>query len=306
MIRRGAEQALDPRPEWLAELFDAVMHSERTEPAYTDPVLQEGTRRANVSNLLHWATANVRDPGARVSANRSPDVLDASRDMVRRGFDETALETWRLGQSVAWRRWMEICFGLTDDRAVLYEVLAVTSQSISAFIDDTVAAVAETIRTERHELTHGTHPERLATVSLLLEGAPVPQETAEARLGHRLTGPHLGAIVWGHDVPGDRLENAAELLLAATGATRRLTVLATGSSLWLWLPVSTAPHSDELNTAFATLPSVHVAVGRPAGPRRVPADAPRSRRRPAHDGPARHLPARGHLRRHAAGGAAQS
>ncbi|MGW1320884.1 PucR family transcriptional regulator [Streptomyces antibioticus] len=263
VIRRGAEQALDPRPEWLAELFDAVVHSERTEPAYTDPVLQEGARRANLSNLLHWAAANVRDPGARVSANRSPDLLEAKRDMVRRGLDETALETWRLGQNVAWRRWMEICFGLTDDQAVLHEVLAVTSRSISAFIDDTVAAVAETIRAERHDLTRGTHPERLATVSLLLEGAPVSRETAENRLGYRLTGHHLGAIVWGHDVPGDRLENAAELLLTATGATGRLTVLATGSSLWLWLPVPTAPRSDELNAAFASVPSVHVAVGHP-------------------------------------------
>ncbi|MFI9374428.1 PucR family transcriptional regulator [Streptomyces parvulus] len=263
VIRRGAEQALDPRPEWLAELFDAVVHSARTEPAYTDPVLQEGARRANVSNLLHWAAANVHDPGARVRANLGSELLEASRDMVRRGLDETSLETWRLGQNVAWRRWMEICFSLTNDLAVLHEVLALTSRSIYTFIDDTVAALAEVIRAERHELTQGTASERLATVSLLMEGAPVPQETAEARLGYQLTGHHLGVIVWGHETSGEQLERASELLLAATNAPRRLTVLATGSSLWLWLPVSTAPRSDDLNAAFAAMPTIHVAVGHP-------------------------------------------
>ncbi|GAA1457800.1 PucR family transcriptional regulator [Nocardiopsis exhalans] len=263
VIRKGAEQALDPKAEWLDELFDAVRHASGTSPAHVDPVLEDGARRANLSNLLHWAAANIQRPGARVSANLSPELLESVRDMVRRDLDEKALDIWRLGQNVAWRRWMEICFGLTSDAGVLHEVLALTSRSIYTFIDDTIDAVSEVMRQERRELSQGTHSERLTTVSLILEGAPVSRSSAESRLGYHLTGSHLAAIIWGNDVTGDQLEQAAEQVLAAAGTARRLTLLATGSSMWLWLPVSTALRTEDLEAGLAAVPAVRVALGRP-------------------------------------------
>lgn len=263
VIRRGAEQVLDPRPEWVAELNEAVLSNERIAPTLTDPVLVEGTRSSNLSNLLHWATANVQRPGARVPANLSPVLLESSRDLVRRDMDETALDSWRIGQNVAWQRWMEICFELTSDAAVLQEVLAVTSRSISTFIDDTIAAIADVVRRERDELTQGTHADRLTTVSLLLEGAPVPRKAAEARLGYALTGGHVAAIVWGDaGVTGEQLELGAELVLRAAGASSRLTVLATSASLWLWLPVDRAPGAHALETGLGSVPGIRVAIGR--------------------------------------------
>ncbi|HUP98825.1 MAG TPA: helix-turn-helix domain-containing protein [Aeromicrobium sp.] len=264
LIRRGAEQALDPRREWLGELNQAVLTHERTAETLADPVLAEGSKNSNLSNLLHWATANLQRPGARVPANLSQELLEASRDLVRRDLDETALDSWRVGQNVAWRRWMEICFELTPDVELLHEVLAVTSRSITTFIDDTIAAVADVMRQERDDLTQGTHAERLTTVSLLLEGAPVGRRAAETRLGYRLTGTHVAAIVWGTTgVTGEQLELAAESILRAAGATRRLTVLATSASLWLWLPADRSPRIQQLETGLATIPDVRVALGRP-------------------------------------------
>ena len=165
-------------------------------PVAEDPVLAAATRRANLANLLHWAAANVQHPGRRVPANTGPEVLEAARDLVRRGLDESALDSYRTAQSVAWRRWMEICFELTDDPAQLRELLDVSALSIATFIDDTVAAVSERMRAERDELTRGAHAERRATVTLLLEGAPISRARAEAQLGYGLTGPHTAAIVW--------------------------------------------------------------------------------------------------------------
>lgn len=264
LIRRGAERALDPRGEWVAELNAAVLNHERTSETLSDPVLAEGSKTANLSNLLHWATANVRRPGVRVPANVSPELLETTRDLVRRDLDETALDSWRVGQNVAWQRWMEISFELTSDVDLLHEVLAVTSRSITTFIDDTIAAVADIMRQERDDLTQGTHAERLTTVSLLLEGAPVARRAAEARLGYALTGSHVAAIVWGSaGVSGEQLELAAELALRSAGATRRLTVLATGASLWLWFPADRAPRVEELEAGLATIPGVRVALGRP-------------------------------------------
>lgn len=264
IIRAGAQLALDPRPEMIAELDAASLSSETVRGALEDPVLAEGARQANLSSLLHWAAANVQNPGARVAPNLSAELLQASRDFIRHGLDDSVLETWRRGQNVAWASWMEICFGLTSDAHLLNEVLSLTARSIATFVDDTVAAVGDVMRRERAELTQGTHAERLATVTLLLEGAPVPRDRAESRLGYGLDGDHLAAIVWGGPrTTGDQLEQAAELLVQHTGAPRRLTVLAGSATLWLWLPTGNAPAMAALEAGLSPLQDVRVAVGRP-------------------------------------------
>ncbi len=265
LFRRGAEAALDPRAEWIEELHAAALGSDRMRPVAEDPVLAEATRRANLANLLHWAAANVQHPGRRVPANLGPEVLEASRDLVRRGLDQSGLDAYRTAQGVAWRRWMEICFQLTADPAELRELLDVSALSITAFIDDTVAAVSERMVAERAELTRGGHAERRATVALLLEGAPIARARAEAQLGYGLTGPHTAAVVWsGSGTAGpEDLEAAAEALTRAAGAPRRLTVVASAAALWVWLPVGTAPRVADLTASLAGTPGVRVAVGRP-------------------------------------------
>ncbi len=215
LLRRGAEIALNPRPRWLDELHAAVFTGDRMRVLAEDPVLSEALRRNTVSNLVHWAAANVQDPGHRVA--------------------------------------------LTSDPAQLRELLDFSSLSISTFLDDTIAGLTARIEAERQELTGGSHAERRAVVSLLLEGAPIHRRHAEERLGYGLTGPHTAAIVW--STSGAALEGAAETLTRITGATRRLTVIPGASVLWVWLPVAGVPR--ELETALRAHPGVRVAVGRP-------------------------------------------
>ncbi|WP_327010324.1 hypothetical protein OHA72_25560 [Dactylosporangium sp. NBC_01737] len=195
LFRRGAEIALDPRAEWIEELHAAALGGDRMRPVAADPALAETTKRANLANLLHWAAQNVRYPGRRVPANTGAEALDAARDMVRRGLDERGLDAYRTAQSVAWRRWMEICFDLTSDPVLLRELLDASALSIATFIDDTVAAVSQRMEAERAELTRGASAERRAAVTLLLEGAPIGRARAEAQLGYGLAGPHTAAIV---------------------------------------------------------------------------------------------------------------
>ena len=92
LFRRGVEIALDPRADWLADLHAASLSGQRMRPVAEDPVLAEGTRRANLANLLHWAAANVQHPGRRVPANVGPEALAGARDLVRRGLDQGALD----------------------------------------------------------------------------------------------------------------------------------------------------------------------------------------------------------------------
>jgi DNA-binding PucR family transcriptional regulator len=265
LFRRGAEVALDPRAAWVEELHAASLGTEAMRPVADDPVLAAAVRRANLANLLHWAAANVQHPGRRVPANLGREVLETARDLVRRGLDQTGLDAYRTAQGVAWRRWMEICFELTTDPGQLRELLDVSALSITTFIDDTVAAVSERMAAERAELTRGAHAERRAAVTLLLEGAPIARSRAEAQLGYRLTGPHTAAVVWtGSGSAGpDQLEAAAEAAMRAAGAPRRLTVVAGAAALWVWLPVGTAPRTEDLAGPLAATPDVRVAVGRP-------------------------------------------
>ncbi|WP_306367858.1 CdaR family transcriptional regulator [Nocardiopsis sp. CC223A] len=261
LFRRGAELALDPPRDWVEQLHSASLSGERMRPVAEDPVLAAEIRGANLANLRHWVAANLARPGERVPVDLRPELLEASRDLVRRGLDEGALDSFRNGQNIAWRRWMDICFGLTADPVELRELLEVSSLSINTFIDDTINALSERMRVERVELTRGSHAERRAAVTLLLEGAPIGRARAEQRLRHPLSGPHTAAVLWGD--ASDRLEAAAENVARAAAAAHRLTVIAGATALWVWLPVAAAPSQEDLEGALAAHPDARLAVGRP-------------------------------------------
>lgn len=258
LIRAGARQILNPPKDWIDQLHDASLSGARMRAVADDPVLAEGARRANWANTMRWALHNVENPGARVPAQLTPEIMVATYDLVRRGLDEASLDAFRTAQSVAWRLWMEICFGLTDNLVVLRELLDVTSLSISTFIDDTVTAMSEQMRAERDELARGTHTQRREALTLVLEGAPIPTARAEAQLGYRLSGPHTSVVLWSATVdPAPDLEAAADALVRSSGATARLTIIASATSWWLWLPVKAIGVPD-----LTALPGVRVSGGR--------------------------------------------
>lgn len=284
LIRLAAERAVQSPDEWVGPVHEATLSAPSTAAIAADPALADALRRANFDNLFAWATANVRAPGDPVPPNTSTVQLDVARDLVRRGLDEVGLDAYRTGQNVAWQSWMQICFELTRDVDEIEELLHVSAASISAFVDGTIGAIVERMAAERDELTRGSQAERRDMVALILEGAPVPRLRAEAVLSHPLDGDHTAAVVWASERDSDlgRLERVAEELMRACGARQRLTVVAAASTLWVWLPVATAPDRDALGAALRRTPGVRVALGNPArgveGFRRSHQDAAEVRR----------------------------
>ncbi len=263
LIRQGAEMALRSPPEWLDAIDDATLANDHLAVVAADPVLVAATRRTNRANLLHWAAANVSNPGAPVPANLGAEPIGVARDLVRRGVGEFALHAYRTGQNAAWQRWMTIAFGLTSDPDELRELLDVTARSISAFVDATIAAISERMRGEREELTRGTHAERREVIALVLDGAPITTSSASHRLGYDLEGNHRAAVVWSvapESNLGD-LEHAAEALADTVGAQRSLTVVATAATLWVWLPVASEVDRDQLRVALGPETDVRIALG---------------------------------------------
>jgi DNA-binding PucR family transcriptional regulator len=265
LIRSGARIVLDPPADWLEELDEATLAGAHRAQIAADPVLAAAIRRATRSNLQFWASANIQRPGERVAANVGEVPVAAARDLVRRGLDESALDSYRAGQGVAVRLWIQICFTLSSDTGELRELLDVSCRSIASFVDDTIGAVTELIAREREELTHGTHAERRETVSLLLDGAPIPRARAEQQLGYRLGGRHTAAIVWSDEPHRDlaALDRTAELVGASAGDNRPLIVLASAASRWVW--AHGRPDADRLREGAAAEPGVRVAVGTTGG-----------------------------------------
>lgn len=263
LIRQCAQIVVGARPEWLEELDRAVLAASPAIAA--DPELAAAVSRSNRANLYFWATANVRDPGAPVAANTGPEPINIARELVRRGLNAYSLDAYRVGEGVAWRRFMEIAFELTSDPSELHELLDVCSRSTSAFVDATLAFIAGQIEVEHDELTGGTHAERRETVTLILQGAPIPRRRAEGRLGYALTGAHTAAVIWSDAPAGDlaRLDKVAEAFGQAAGA-RPLTVLASTATRWVWVPGSKTGDQiniDALHDAIDSMADIRVAIG---------------------------------------------
>ncbi len=285
LIRQSAQIIVNAPPEWLDELDTAVLGANPTIAA--DPELAGAVSRSNQANLYFWATANVRDPGAPVPPNPGPEPMTVARELVRRGLDAFALDAYRVGEGVAWRRLMQIAFELTSDPAELHEFLDVCSQSISAFVDTTLSAIAAQIDLERDELTRGTHAERRETVALILDGAPIARQRAEGRLGYALTGLHTAAVIWSDDPKGDlaRLDGAAEALGHAAGGARPLSVLASTATRWVWVPGAVTVDADALLRSVSEVPDVRIAIGSDGNRcRRIPTQPLRRDHHPAADG----------------------
>lgn len=265
LIRAGATALLEV-PAALFDQVDVAVLGATPSRLSNDPAITAATIATNHANILYWANANVRRPGAHVRPNLSPEVLDLARDIVRRGLDDTTLNTYRIGQNVAWQAWMGLAFSLTDDPAELRELLDITAASIFAYVDEIVEGIQALIDREREQLTSGTHAERLETVNLILEGAPITAARASARLRYELAGTHTAAVAWSdgetHD-PG-ALEQAADALARAAGARRAFTVAASTRALWAWFAGSGAaagPDLDAVRGALEGLPGVRVALG---------------------------------------------
>jgi DNA-binding PucR family transcriptional regulator len=262
VIRRVSEVLLDEPADVLADqheaIFGAIRDSFRSEPSLSAEVVAS-TR----GNVRHWAASLHREPGSRVAVNLSTEVVGIARDAFRLGVGQDLAPAYHAGQNALWRNWMRLAFTASSDPAVLQEALDTAAGSLTRYIDDTVLALTELLESERAGLTRGTHAQKLETVSLLLEGAPMATERASERLGYRFDRRHTAAVLWMDPREPDRraLQGAAEALGTATDARQMLTVIASSSSMWTWLANAAPVDVDALAAATSQVEGVRIAIG---------------------------------------------
>ena len=261
LVRRIARVFLDEPADLMAELHAAVSAA-ADEPLRSEPTLAAEVAASNRANVLHLAASMLKDPGGRVPANLTPEVLGIAREAFRRGIEQAVYTTYHAGQNAVWAYWMRTAFSLSQDPAALRQALKAGSRSLADFIDDMVAALSEQLRRERADLARSSHARRFEVVSLILDSAPITPGRASTQLGYELRRRHTAAVLWTDPRRPDQaaLAAAAEALGPATRARQVLTVIASSSSVWAWLAAAAADTSA-ITAATAAHPAVRVAVG---------------------------------------------
>jgi DNA-binding PucR family transcriptional regulator len=267
LFKEGIQRLLERGPEEFLAKVDAASLTAHSPVLAEDPTLLATFRRANRATIMHWAEGNLRDPGGPITPYVGPESQALVHDLVRRGLDMQALEPYRAGQNAAWNAWMDVAFELTDDAGELQELLEVSARSIFSYVDASMAATVELVTSEREKLMLGTSAERLETLTLILDEAPIDLERAQRRLGYVFDRTHQAAIVWSDDetTPEDALEHVAAGLATAYGAERALTAAASRSSLWAWVVVHEEPAPETIEALVEADGPTRIALGTPAG-----------------------------------------
>jgi DNA-binding PucR family transcriptional regulator len=262
LVRRVARAVLDEPADLMDQVHAAVLAA-ADEPLRGEPVLAAEVAASTRSNVLHLAAGMLKDPGGRVPANLTPEVLGIAREAFRRGIEQSVYTTYHAGQNVVWAYWMRTAFALSSDPPVLRQALAAGSASLAGFVQDMVAALSEQLRRERADLARSSHARRFEVVSLVLDSAPITAARAGTHLGYDLRRRHTAAVLWTDPGRPDQaaLAAAAEALGPATRARQVLTVIASSSSVWAWLAAAADTGAAAITAATAAHPGVRVAVG---------------------------------------------
>jgi DNA-binding PucR family transcriptional regulator len=265
LVRRIARVFLD-EPADLMDQMQAAVSAAADEPLRSEPVLAAEVAASTRSNVLAWAAGIEQDPGGRVPANLSPEVLGIAREAFRRGIEQTVYTTYHAGQNVVQAYWMRTAFALSQDPVVLAQALAAGSESVAGFVEDMVAVLSEQLRRERAQLARSSHARRFEVVSLILDNAPITTARASSQLGYELRRRHTAAVLWTDPRQPDQtaLAAAAGALGTVTRARQVVTVVASSSSVWAWLAAAADTDASALTAATADFPAVRVAIG-PAG-----------------------------------------
>ncbi|MBT0566934.1 CdaR family transcriptional regulator [Williamsia sp. CHRR-6] len=243
----------------------AASSAEVKNPAVSkDPILQAEESGLAQAEVIHWLTSNVSRPGEPVAPFVGEQMVVYARDLQRRSLELDLAASWREGISAAWRRWMQVAIRASNDLDLVVDLLDVSLRSMLLFADASIRSIQDAILAES---THVASEARvLATIDLIMAEAPLSEAMLEARLGYRLGGSHVGAVVWHDGITGAGadLSSAVNAVAAAVGAPRHLVATASTAARWVWFATADLPGLPVLVRHLGPYPGVRVTVGRPA------------------------------------------
>jgi DNA-binding PucR family transcriptional regulator len=205
-------------------------------------------------------------------------AVEYARRLAQRGARVIDLiRAYYLGQTAILDYAFEECSREVDDPVLLGAMMRHALTVTFAFIDRVTKQVVSVYQEERDRWVFNRSAVRSARVRALLDGDGslldgVDVDAAEAALGYRLRGAHLGIIAWhtsdayADDALGTLETLAVDLAKRVQGDGRPLFVPRDESSAWVWIPLDPAvfPPREHLDEALANgEPSVRLSLGEP-------------------------------------------
>ncbi|WP_370963609.1 PucR family transcriptional regulator [Amycolatopsis sp. cg9] len=197
-------------------------------------------------------------------------AMEYARRLAQRGtpvFD--LIRAYDLGQAAMLDFGFQECIRVVDDAALLGAMMRRLLKVAYEFITRVVRQLVGVYQDERDSWLLNRSAARAAKVLDLLgeNGGSPDVDAAEAVIGYRLRGTHVGLVVWhaseAHDVLSHLESVAVAVLERAGGAGRPLFVPRDEAGAWAWLPVASV-RREHLDAALADAdPGVRMTVGDP-------------------------------------------
>jgi hypothetical protein len=215
-----------------------------------DPDMTAAMRASSYANL-RAAMAQLTDGRPPLPSGPPSDAIEEARTSAQAGVSLAALlQTYRIGQAVAWDAILDAVGALDEHRA---EVLRVCTHHSFTYVDAVIPFVTEEYTRERDRLVRSREQRRVQIVRDLLDGGDVHS----GELGYELRDTHRAVIAWGPGAESELSRLAGEL------NARLLVVAAAGQTLWGWLGGNAAGEDRALRAALGPWAG-GLAFGRPA------------------------------------------
>ena len=263
--------ALAPRmPEIVGELLDLLLRE--VDELRGDEFVVGRLRaslEANVSTLLHL----MEEPVDLDLVETPAGALQFAQRLAQRGVPLSAL--WR-AYHLANARFFQVCLQelalYSGSVAELAQRVDALSMLLHAYVDHVCERIGHSYDAERERWLRQQDVVRTEQIRDLLAGRTGEVAQAEAALGYRLTGRHVGIIAWDPAgvLEGTGLSGLQRLVTACADLVgcrdQPLLVPRDQSTLWAWLPLPPRPSgecADVLRRLLDAGSPVRVAVGDP-------------------------------------------
>ncbi len=196
-----------------------------------------------------------------------PEVIAFASTVARRQLPlESLIQSYRVGQTLFSRLWMDVLAERLTDQQVFIEALHRSFDELNVYLDRVVAQLVSDYERERDRWILGEAARRTALVERLLRGDRIPVDHAGRQLEHDLHSPQTALIAWmpphGEvDLQLNALGRCLGSLISAAGANRMLLLPAGTSAMWAW--IAGELDMDRLSESADKLPhsEVLIAVG---------------------------------------------
>jgi DNA-binding PucR family transcriptional regulator len=259
VIRAVCQQLLAETETLADELTRPALEAQKSSALVADGSLTNEDRHISRSDLVQWLTSNIHQPGHRVEPYFDARTVAYIHDLASREIAPDFVAAWRVAIALAWRRWLKECLAQCQDPDLLVEILDVMAQSMAQYAFDWVDA-ARAARLA--DAMPDADAEAIAMIQMIVGGAAVPQEFAEARLNYRLARSHQALVLWTADpAEVDALEAAVAAVRSTPAGRSALVARASTTSRWIWL--SGAADLRPAEKLLAKSEKVQSASGRP-------------------------------------------